>query len=179
MVWQVTADQRQSFTAGPGPVVTRKRRGNTVHPSHYHGKDRAIPHVLRHSWIIRAASGIRAMHAPKKPPPRTSASPAFGAPRTAPQAPNPYRALEIIPGPNACAVAKRFAKHRFLLGEAPTPPLAGCDLQGTCTCKFRKMDDRRSDFRRSSDEGMPDFGLVVLERRKTTRRAKIRGSGKK
>lgn len=104
----------------------------------------------------------------------------FGAVASAAaNAPSPYRALEIIPGPRACAVAKRFAKHRFLLNEAPTPPLAGCDLQGSCTCKFQKFADRRADLRRGSDEGIPDFGLVVLERRKATRRAKIRGNGKK
>lgn len=103
----------------------------------------------------------------------------FGAvPPPAANVPSPYRALEIIPGPRACAVAKRFAKHRFLLSEAPTPPLAGCDLQFACTCKFQKFPDRRGNLRRSSDEGIPDFGLVVLERRKAPRRAKIRGNGK-
>jgi hypothetical protein len=119
------------------------------------------------------------MQDPRKPPNRPSTPSAFGVRQQAVHAPGPYRALEIIPGPMACAVAKRFAKHRFLLGEAPSPPLAGCDLQGSCTCKFRKMDDRRNDLRRSSDEGIPDFGLVVLERRKTARRVKIRGNGKK
>ena len=111
-----------------------------------------------------------------KPPVRPRLE--FGASSTTVNAPSPYRALEIIPGPRACAVAKRFAKHRFLLGEAPSPPLAGCDQQGSCTCKFQKFPDRRTDLRRSSDEGIPDFGLVVLERRKSPRRAKIRGSGK-
>lgn len=107
-------------------------------------------------------------------------SPAFGSRAAmAVTAPGAYRALEIIPGARHCAVAKRFAKHRFLLADAPTPPLAGCDQQGTCTCKFQKYADRRTDFRRSSDDGMPDFGMVVLERRKAVRRAKIRGSGKK
>lgn len=106
--------------------------------------------------------------------------PEFGVPSSpAVNTPSAYRALEIIPGPRACAVAKRFAKHRFLLGVAPTPPLAGCDQQGNCTCKFQKYPDRRSDLRRSSDEGIPDFGMVVLERRKAVRRAKIRGNGKK
>jgi hypothetical protein len=106
--------------------------------------------------------------------------PAFGAKAAMTgNAPSAYRALEIIPGARHCSVAKRFAKHRFLLGDAPTPPLAGCDMQGTCTCKFQKYADRRTDFRRSSDDGMPDFGMVVLERRKTVRRAKIRGHGKK
>ncbi|MEQ1581645.1 MAG: hypothetical protein ABL964_13735 [Steroidobacteraceae bacterium] len=104
----------------------------------------------------------------------------FGSPPpNAMNAPSAYRALEIIPGPQACAVAKRFAKHRFLLGEAPSPPLAGCDMQGKCTCKFKKFPDRRTDFRRGSDDGIPDFGLVVLERRKSPRRAKIRGNGQK
>ena len=100
-------------------------------------------------------------------------------PSAAVNAPSAYRALEIIPGPRACAVVKRFAKHRFLLSETPTPPLAGCDLQGTCTCKFQKYADRRSDLRRSSDEGLPDFGMVVLERRTAPRRAKIKGNGKR
>jgi hypothetical protein len=105
---------------------------------------------------------------------------AFGVlPSTAVNAPSAYRALEIIPGPRACAIAKRFTRHRFLMSEAPTPPMAGCDQQGACTCKFQKYADRRSDLRRSSDEGIPDFGMVVLERRKAPRRAKIRGNGKK
>ena len=105
---------------------------------------------------------------------------AFGShSATSVNAPSAYRALEIIPGVRHCAVAKRFAKHRFLLGDAPTPPLAGCDMQGTCTCKFQKYADRRTDFRRSSDDGMPDFGMVLFERRKAVRRAKIRGNGKR
>jgi hypothetical protein len=104
----------------------------------------------------------------------------FGVvPSTTVNPPSAYRAIEIVPGPRACAVAKRFAKHRFLLSEAPTPPLAGCDLQAACTCKFQKYGDRRSDLRRSSDEGIPDFGMVMLERRKLSRRAKIRGNGKR
>lgn len=114
---------------------------------------------------------------PRNPTPRPR--PEFGSQAaTAVNAPSPYRALEIIPGPQACAVAKRFAKHRFLLADAPTPPLAGCDQQGKCTCKFQKYPDRRSDFRRGSDEGIPDFGMVIVERRKAARRAKIRGNGK-
>lgn len=121
------------------------------------------------------------MEDPRKPRnPTIGSRPEFGSHAATPvNAPSAYRALEIIPGPRACAVAKRFAKHRFLLGEAPTPPLAGCDQQGSCTCKFQKYADRRTEFRRSSDEGIPDFGMVVLERRKAVRRAKIRGSGKK
>ncbi|MEY4932216.1 MAG: hypothetical protein RLZZ403_536 [Pseudomonadota bacterium] len=121
------------------------------------------------------------MEDPRKPRnPTMRPRPEFGS-RAAPavNAPSAYRALEIIPGPHACAVARRFAKHRFLLGEAPTPPLAGCDQQGACTCKFQKFPDRRTDLRRSSDEGIPDFGMVVVERRKALRRAKIRGNGKR
>jgi len=97
----------------------------------------------------------------------------YGESRAAAPATGQFRAVTIVPGALACSVVKRFAKHRFLLSEAPQPPLAGCDMGGTCTCSYRKFADRRSDSRRSSDEGVPDFGFVVNERRTFgTRRSK-------
>lgn len=43
----------------------------------------------------------------------------------------------------ACAAARTVAGRRFLLGEAPALPLAGCTAQ-TCTCRFFTYGDRRS-----------------------------------
>lgn len=80
-------------------------------------------------------------------------------------APGKFRAVAIVPGARACQVAKRFAKHRFLVSDAPQPPLAGCEFAGTCTCVYRKFSDRRTDYRRSSDDGIPDFGMVIGDRR--------------
>ena len=91
--------------------------------------------------------------------------------------PGKFRAISIVPGARACDVVKRFAKHRFLVSEAPQPPLAGCEFAGTCTCTYRKFADRRTELRRGSDEGLPDFGFVVTERRQTRSRRAPGGSG--
>jgi hypothetical protein len=57
----------------------------------------------------------------------------------------PYAAVSIKPGMvSACDGALESGNKRYLLREAPTLPLAGCDQQH-CGCRLVHHDDRRSD----------------------------------
>ena len=58
------------------------------------------------------------------------------------QAYNPYKAVAIMAGDNACESVKAAGDRRYLIGEAPSLPLPGCDPT-VCTCKYRHLDDRR------------------------------------
>lgn len=66
---------------------------------------------------------------------------------------NPYHAVSINPPlVGACAAAQRCAGKRFLSADAPTLPLAQCDMS-TCQCRYRHHEDRRTDSRRIVDHG--------------------------
>ncbi len=65
----------------------------------------------------------------------------------------PYAGVEIHCGQHSCGEAKRLRGTRLLASNAPVLPLIGCDAE-TCTCAYRKWDDRRQDHRRSSDDGL-------------------------
>jgi hypothetical protein len=65
---------------------------------------------------------------------------------------DPYHAVSIVRGQNACDAARRFGGHRFLAQHAPPLPLPACDA-ASCTCRFRHHEDRRTRTRRN------DFGL--------------------
>lgn len=66
---------------------------------------------------------------------------------------NPYHAVSILPGPNACDAARRFAGKRYLSSEAPPLPLPSCDAFH-CTCRFKHHNDRRVGPRRTADLGL-------------------------
>ncbi len=70
---------------------------------------------------------------------------------TAPK--SPWRAVGVVPGPTACEAAQRLRGQRFLTGKAPRLPLAECNNQGQCGCKYQHYADRRGDARRVDDEG--------------------------
>ena len=60
-----------------------------------------------------------------------------------------YRAVSIASAGRRCAAAKDAAETRFLMREAPPLPLPVCTMAETCSCKFRKLPDRRDGDRRA------------------------------
>lgn len=54
-----------------------------------------------------------------------------------------YASAAIHCDATACAAARTITGRRFLLGETPALPLAGCNAQ-TCTCRYFTYGDRRS-----------------------------------
>ncbi len=73
------------------------------------------------------------------------------APPVSRRPPNPagdFRAVSIASSGARCAAAKQSADTRYLMREAPRLPLAACTMQAGCTCRFRKVSDRRDGDRR-------------------------------
>ena len=62
---------------------------------------------------------------------------------------NPYHAVGIASGANACTAARSLRDQRFLSSEAPRLPLAACNME-SCTCRYQHHTDRRSGERRQS-----------------------------
>jgi len=60
---------------------------------------------------------------------------------------NPYHAVSIEFGSNACSVVQTIKDKYFLTNEAPLIPLQGCGSTG-CHCKYKHHDDRRHTIRR-------------------------------
>lgn len=54
---------------------------------------------------------------------------------------SPYQAVSINP---ACAAAQKLEGERFLVGETPLTPIAGC-TSANCSCKYIYHGDRRRD----------------------------------
>jgi hypothetical protein len=79
---------------------------------------------------------------------------------------NPYHAVSVLPGTDACAASYRFSGQRFLSSQAPRLPLPSCDAK-TCGCRFKHHKDRRSGPRRNSDIGMVLAGFSGNERRQS------------
>jgi hypothetical protein len=78
---------------------------------------------------------------------------------------NPYHAVSIDCGrARVCRTARGLQGQRYLAGEAPRLPLAGCDSPG-CTCRYRHFDDRRMDVRRAADEHRAEHPYSGAERR--------------
>lgn len=98
----------------------------------------------------------------------------FGAKKTPepqrrqPAASNPYHAVSVLPGTDACAAAYRFSGQRFLSTQAPRLPLPSCDTT-TCGCRFKHHKDRRSGPRRNSDIGMVMAGFSGNNERRQSR----------
>ena len=66
---------------------------------------------------------------------------------------SPWRSVSVVPGPSACEAAQRLRGERFLAGKAPRLPLAQCNNQHQCDCKYQHYADRRGDARRADDNG--------------------------
>ena len=80
---------------------------------------------------------------------------------------NAYQAVAVIPCAKACAAARESTGQRFLARRAPALPLAGCDLPGQCTCRFRKYEDRRVGPQRTPYASMLVRSYPGQEKRKS------------
>jgi hypothetical protein len=67
-----------------------------------------------------------------------------------PRVTNPYHAVSIIPGPEACDAVKASVGVRILSKQAPRLPVPGCD-RSDCRCHYAHHDDRRALIRRIAD----------------------------
>jgi hypothetical protein len=96
----------------------------------------------------------RSRREPEREPPRSKRT--ASAPR--------FAGVEVRIGATACEAARAMVGRRFLVGEAPKLPLAGC-TEARCRCSFEKLSDRRSETRRWSDEGVSATVFSATERR--------------
>jgi hypothetical protein len=80
---------------------------------------------------------------------------------------NPFHAVSIAEGPDACDAAKARAGMRYLSREAPRLPLAGC-TNPDCRCRYQHHDDRRTYARRIADnrDALPAPPYMGPERRR-------------
>lgn len=59
-----------------------------------------------------------------------------------------YRAVMVIPGIECCEAVRFTAGERYLLKDAPKLPLPNCTNAENCSCRFKKIGDRRDADRR-------------------------------
>ena len=83
----------------------------------------------------------------------------------------PWHAVSIVGGANACAAATAISGKRFLAAEAPLIPLPKCTASHRCKCAYRHFPDRRTLQRRASDRGMYGKRTGHDRREKRGRRA--------
>jgi hypothetical protein len=76
-----------------------------------------------------------------------------------------FHAVAVMAGPNACATAARLKGVRLLSAEAPKLPMADCDRQDQCNCRFRHYDDRRAGPRRRVESTGAGAAWTQAERR--------------
>ena len=76
-----------------------------------------------------------------------------------------YHAVSIRTGSGCCQAAQALGDQRFLSDEAPQLPLPDCTMNGRCRCRYRHHTDRREDFRRDVDFGLPERLLTSDDRR--------------
>lgn len=84
-----------------------------------------------------------------------------------------YRAVSVQCKSDACDAAKALGSKRFLLAEAPSLPLPGCNC-AHCQCSYAHHADRRSD----TDDRRGVHGLqteLYTRTAKEDRRKKRRG----
>jgi hypothetical protein len=63
---------------------------------------------------------------------------------------NPYHAVSIVGGSQACDAVKAQVGRRYLSSEAPRLPLVECG-KPECRCHYAHHDDRRTRARRIAD----------------------------
>jgi len=63
-----------------------------------------------------------------------------------------WQAVSIAPGASACAAVEELRGKRFLTRAAPRLPLAACNNQDQCQCKYKRYPDRRDSPRRAEDQ---------------------------
>jgi hypothetical protein len=72
----------------------------------------------------------------------------------APVAPKPkvkWHAVSVSSEAGSCFPARLLKGQRFLSTEAPPLPLAECTQPASCSCTYKKFDDRRGGLRRSDE----------------------------
>ncbi len=80
-----------------------------------------------------------------------------------------FGAVEIEPGlEGGCSEVTKCAGIRYLMSEAPSLPLNGCNAE-SCKCHYVRLDDRRQDARRDADLGIEHRGVLAQERREERR----------
>lgn len=80
---------------------------------------------------------------------------------------NPFHAVSIVPSARCCDTARQLQGIRFLSGEAPKLPLAGCQAS-SCTCRYSHHSDRREGSdRRNRDVWNPLVAMTMNERRQS------------
>ena len=83
-----------------------------------------------------------------------------------------FRAVSIVPSIVCCTAAMRANGRTYLLHEAPRLPLAACTMPKNCSCKFRKIADRRDRDRRLFGASETNRWFAGLEsRRRGVRRS--------
>ena len=82
----------------------------------------------------------------------------------------PWSAVRIAPGGEACAKAVALHDKRFLARDAPALPLKGCTRSATCNCIYRHYADRRAGPRRDAAAAGTRPLRSPVERRATRER---------
>ena len=76
-----------------------------------------------------------------------------------------YHAVSIRAGTRCCQAVEALGDQRFLSAEAPHLPLQECTMNGRCRCRYQHHTDRRDDFRRDVDFGLPERTILTDDRR--------------
>jgi hypothetical protein len=79
---------------------------------------------------------------------------------------NPWHAVSIVPGPQACHKARSLTRVRFLSSQAPRLPIAECEIR-RCSCRYRHHHDRRRQARRAADLAASGAYWSGAERRRS------------
>jgi hypothetical protein len=78
----------------------------------------------------------------------------------------PWHAVSVISGADACPPAVEVRARRVLSKDAPTLPLSSCAWPWKCRCTYRHYADRRAAPRRAAELGRPER-MVLNDRRQT------------
>lgn len=83
-----------------------------------------------------------------------------------------FPAVEVTPGLIECCDAVRAIRgQRYLMTNAPSIPVAGCDAE-KCKCRYTRFTDRRQEERRGEDAGV---ATTVYSATAEDKRSKTRG----
>jgi hypothetical protein len=118
------------------------------------------PEAHAMKWLDRLMGREPDKNAKARAPAKTSAT-ASGTKRL-----TGYQAVSIIPCLDACPAAQMAKDTRFLVAKAPRLPLPDCATPRSCSCRFRKYEDRRRDEQRSPYQNVGGFTYAGAERRR-------------
>ena len=99
---------------------------------------------------------------------------------TAPlQRPRPvFHCVEVRAGEQACHAVEQLGNVRYLSGQAPGLPVAGCDASA-CRCRYIHHDDRREDDRRNPYGHWANMPTELNAERRTRRDRRSWDSGQR